>query len=290
MPTRTRDIEQLFFFLFLSQSQRTLTRLLKRLTLRIFSRPTELSSLTLTSLPHRTTPVAAAPPPFLHQHHHHRLHLKTPTLTLTPVSHSHISTHSSLKSNFIYKFTIHSSIVKMNKKKTYQRSTANLVRDRLHQEPRDIRDWSSSDSISIDHRPAALLVEELRAEHPLRDEGEDETMIALPLATQVSVIEGEIGATRGTTIFGLGRSGRKLPKERGGARVTTSESILAEKVKSQEEQLKFQDEQIKSQKEELKAAKECIRELQGQFADIHDMVRQLKETREGATGSNTSQR
>ncbi|KAM7530360.1 hypothetical protein LguiB_033770 [Lonicera macranthoides] len=59
----------------------------------------------------------------------------------------------------------------------------------------------------------------------------------------------------------------------GGTRASVSESILAENVKSQDE--------------ELKAANERIRQLEGQFADTHDMVRQLKETCETATGSNT---
>ncbi|KAM7519341.1 hypothetical protein LguiB_018303 [Lonicera macranthoides] len=129
------------------------------------------------------------------------------------------------------------------------------------------------------------LVEEQRAEHPLLEEGADEPVIALPLASQVSVIEGEIGATRGTTISGLGRSGRKLPKERGGARVSPSQSILVEELKSQKEKV---IEELKSQKEELKEAKERICQLEGQFAEFHDVMRQLRETREAATGSNTS--
>ncbi|KAM7481553.1 hypothetical protein LguiB_006136 [Lonicera macranthoides] len=62
-----------------------------------------------------------------------------------------------------------------------------------------------------------------------------------------------------------------------------SESILAEKVKSQEEK-------VKSQEEQLTAANERIRQLAGQYADIREMVRQLKETPEEATGSNTNQR
>ncbi|KAM7466017.1 hypothetical protein LguiB_013579 [Lonicera macranthoides] len=118
--------------------------------------------------------------------------------------------------------------------------------------------------------------EEQRAEHPLREEGTDETTITLPLASQVSVIEGEIGVTRGTTVSGLGRSSLKLPKGRGGVRASTSESILAKQLKSQDEQ--------------LKAANERIRQLEGQYTDIHEMVRQLKETHEAATGLNTSQR
>ncbi|KAM7466296.1 hypothetical protein LguiB_013858 [Lonicera macranthoides] len=69
-----------------------------------------------------------------------------------------------------------------------------------------------------------------------------------------------------------------------------SESILAEKVKSQEEELKSQEEELKSQKEELTAVNERIRQLEGQYADIREMVRQLKETPEAATGSNTNQR
>ncbi|KAM7517792.1 hypothetical protein LguiB_016754 [Lonicera macranthoides] len=40
----------------------------------------------------------------------------------------------------------------------------------------------------------------------------------------------------------------------------------------------------------LQAASERIRQLEGQYADIHEIVRQLKETRETATGSNTSWR
>ena len=133
------------------------------------------------------------------------------------------------------------------------------------------------------------LVEEQRVEHPLGEAGE-ETAIFLPLASQVSVIEGEIGATRGTTVSGLGRSGRKLPKERGVARAFPSESILAEKVKSQDEQLKSQNEKIQSQDEKLQAANERICQLEGQYTDIHDIVSQLKEFREAAIGSNSSQR
>jgi len=133
------------------------------------------------------------------------------------------------------------------------------------------------------------LVEEQRAEHPLGEAGE-ETVISLPLASQVSVIEGEIGATRGTMVSGLGRSGRKLPKERGGARAFASESILAEKVKSQDEQLKSQNEKIQSQDEKLQAANERIRQLEGQYTNMHEILRQLKEFREAATGSNSSKR
>ncbi|KAM7507974.1 hypothetical protein LguiA_018427 [Lonicera macranthoides] len=90
------------------------------------------------------------------------------------------------------------------------------------------------------------LLEEQRAEHPLGEEGGDETVITLPLASQVSIIEGEIGVTRGTTISGLGRSGRKLPKERGGVRACASNPIEAE----------------------LQVANERIHQLEGQFADM----------------------
>ncbi|KAM7502693.1 hypothetical protein LguiB_001597 [Lonicera macranthoides] len=82
--------------------------------------------------------------------------------------------------------------------------------------------------------------------------------------------------TRGTTVSGLRRYGHKSPKEIVRARVSASELILAEKVKSQEEQ--------------LQVANERIRQLEGQYADIHEIVRQLKETRETVTGSNTSWR
>ena len=102
------------------------------------------------------------------------------------------------------------------------------------------------------------LVEEQRAEHPL-GEADEETAISLPLASQVSVIEGEIGAMRGTTVSGLGRSCRKLLKERGGARAFASELILTEKVKSQDEQLKSQNDKLKSQDEKLQATNEHIR-------------------------------
>ncbi|KAM7517674.1 hypothetical protein LguiB_016636 [Lonicera macranthoides] len=40
----------------------------------------------------------------------------------------------------------------------------------------------------------------------------------------------------------------------------------------------------------ISAANERIRQLEGQYADIHESVRQLKETRETATGSNTNWR
>ncbi|KAM7473995.1 hypothetical protein LguiB_021238 [Lonicera macranthoides] len=81
------------------------------------------------------------------------------------------------------------------------------------------------------------------------------------------IIEGEIGVTRGTTISGLGRSGRKLPKERGGVRACASIPIEAK----------------------LQVANKRIHQLEGQFADIQEMMRQLKDTREATSGSNTSQ-
>ncbi|KAM7517501.1 hypothetical protein LguiB_016463 [Lonicera macranthoides] len=52
----------------------------------------------------------------------------------------------------------------------------------------------------------------------------------------ISSVLGRI-VTRGTTVSGLRRFGQKSPKEIVRARVSASESILAEKVKSQEEQL-----------------------------------------------------
>ncbi|KAM7481705.1 hypothetical protein LguiB_006288 [Lonicera macranthoides] len=77
----------------------------------------------------------------------------------------------------------------------------------------------------------------------------------------------EIGATRRTTISGTGRSSQKVPKERGGARVPASEWILVQ----------------------LQVVKERIRQLEGQYANIHEIMRQLKETRKAETSSNTGQ-
>ncbi|KAM7473708.1 hypothetical protein LguiB_020951 [Lonicera macranthoides] len=88
-------------------------------------------------------------------------------------------------------------------------------------------------------------------------------LIAIPLITGC-----EIGATRGTTVSSTGRSSRKVPKERGGARALASESILAEH----------------------QVAKEHICQFEGQYANIHEIMRQRKETREAETSSNIGQR
>ncbi|KAM7493849.1 hypothetical protein LguiB_028458 [Lonicera macranthoides] len=105
-----------------------------------------------------------------------------------------------------------------------------------------------------------------------------------------SLISHGIGSCVRDRVPMLAKTHAELPKERGGKRVSTSKSILAENIKSQREQIKSQGEQIKSQGEQLQALKESIRQLEEQYADIYEIVRQFKETREAATGSNTSQR
>ncbi|KAM7490984.1 hypothetical protein LguiA_033905 [Lonicera macranthoides] len=105
-----------------------------------------------------------------------------------------------------------------------------------------------------------------------------------------SLISHDIGSCVRDRVPMLAKTYAELPKKRGGKRVSTSKSILAENIKSQGERIKSQGEHIKSQGEQLQALNERIRQLEKQYADIYEIVRQFKETREAATGSNTSQR